>query len=93
MRDSSKKKDAKTAPTDKVGPVSSNSKSLDATDFLQAGWRVAGSLLVPSFIGIWIDDKLGDGRAFTVVGVLAGVVTANAIAYRYVSGRFSGGGQ
>jgi len=92
MSDSKKKIDAtSSAPANKVGSVSSDQKSLEATDFLQSGWRVAIALLAPSFLGIWLDGRAGDGRVFTVIGVIAGIILANLVAYRYTSKRFYGG--
>jgi hypothetical protein len=90
MSDSQKKKDATAAPTTKVGLLSSTAKSLDATDFLNSGWRVALALLIPAFLGIWLDERYQVGKLFTAIGVLFGVVVANIAAFQYVSTKFGG---
>ena len=40
------------------------------------GWYIALSIVGGLFLGLWLDQKLGSLPAFTILGVLLGVVLA-----------------
>lgn len=70
--------------------TATNVSAVEASDFLQSGWRVAVSFLAPSLLGIWLDSVFGTGRILTVVGVLVGFVLVKVVVYQYVKGRHYG---
>lgn len=96
MRDSNRKnQDAKSAPTAKVGSSSSLSGEnvVDMAHFLQSGWRVAASLLIPAFLGIWLDRTLGTKDVFTIIGVIIGIILVKVVVYQFVKAQYYSGGE
>lgn len=45
-------------------------------EFLQLGWVVAFSLLIPLGIGLWLDKRLGTTPLFIIVGMVVGILAA-----------------
>lgn len=45
-------------------------------EFLQLGWIVALSLLIPLGIGLWLDRRLDTTPLFIVVGMIVGILAA-----------------
>jgi F0F1-type ATP synthase assembly protein I len=58
--------------------------------FLQMGWLVAFSTLVPLGIGVWLDRQLGTAPLFilisALVGILAATIGAVRVAIRTIEG-------
>ncbi len=46
------------------------------------GWFIALSLILPVFLGLWLDRKLNTGVIFTFVGLVVGLVLALVGVYR-----------
>ncbi len=92
MRGKKNSQDATSAPTAKGGSDSSytNTEMVQASHFLQSGWRVAVALLLPALSGIWIDSNFETKPIFTIVGVLVGMVVVWITVTKLVDPTYNG---
>lgn len=37
-------------------------------------WRLAGAMLLPIFIGLYIDSKTGEGKTYATIGFFVGMI-------------------
>ena len=57
----------------------------DIGPYLQLGWVVAVSTLVPLGMGIWLDRRLGTAPLVILIGAVAGILTSTVAAVRFTS--------
>lgn len=49
-------------------------------------WKMAGAMVVPILIGLYIDSQRGSGQTFTLVGFIAGMILSALVIRNIVKG-------
>jgi F0F1-type ATP synthase assembly protein I len=53
---------------------------------IQLGWVLALSILIPIFIGVWLDQQAHTPACFTLLGMLLGLTVGSIGVYRLIIG-------
>jgi F0F1-type ATP synthase assembly protein I len=61
-----------------------------AAQFTGLGWYIATAIVLPTLVGVWLDDKAGTAPLFILTGVILGVVVAFYGTYKMASGYLTG---
>lgn len=54
-------------------------KRLFFTGLVDISWRLALVILTPILVGSWLDGRQGDGKLFTIIGLLIGIAFAAVV--------------
>jgi F0F1-type ATP synthase assembly protein I len=59
-----------------------NAQSQLMGSMLNVGWRLALTVLIPVFIGIWADNKFGTKPSFTITALFIAVAVSSVVIYQ-----------
>lgn len=79
-------------PTQKVEPQDTKEQSVATfrTAIIQISWRIAASILILSFAGIWLDNKLDSKPVLSIGGITLSLIVTFVIVRRFVEEAYPG---
>ncbi len=62
-----------------------------ASQFVGLGWYIVTAIIMPTMLGLWLDNKLDTSPVILLIGLFLGLIVAFYGAYRMASTFISGG--